>query len=374
MKSHLQNQLTIIIGAGHCGLAMAHELAVRGQDFLVLEAGSVPGNSWSSRWESLELFTPAGHDGLPGKKFPARRGTYPTAGAVADYLQSYAEAFDLPVQTSTTVRFLEVGADGEFSVHTNMHTFKAGRVVVATGVHQTPRIPALAKHISEDTNQLHSSEYRNPTQIPEGPVAVVGYGTSGAQIACELAPSHQVTICGRPTPHVPEALIRFAPALYWLLVHRLLTRSTPAGRKVAQRILYRGAPLIRVSTQEVESSGVASVGRVDAVRDGVMVTQDGIPIEASSIIWATGYRPDYSWIEGLGTDEHGYPFHRRGISNEVPGLGFLGIPFQYGLTSGIIGGAARDARYLARQLAHATAAVPKMGFMPDSGGPVAGRD
>ncbi|MFL4475833.1 flavin-containing monooxygenase [Paeniglutamicibacter sp. MACA_103] len=361
MKSRSQNDSTIIIGAGHCGLAMAHEMTVRGQHFLMLEAGSAPGNSWSSRWESLELFTPAGHDGLPGRKFPAGRGTFPTAGAVSDYLKSYAAAFDMPIQTSTMANRLEVGADGEFSVHTNKGTFRASRVVVATGVHQAPKIPALASQISEDANQLHSSEYRNPAQIPDGPVAVVGFGTSGAQIACELAPSHKVSICGRPTPHVPEALIRYAPALYWFLVHRLLTRSTPAGRKVAQRIHSRGAPLIRVSTQEVASAGVASVGRIDAVRNGIMVSKDGSPIEASTIIWATGYRPDYSWIDGLRTDEHGYPFHRRGVSTDVPGLGFLGIPFQYGLTSGIIGGAGRDARYLARRLAPGKAAVPGVG-------------
>lgn len=366
MESHGKNHSTIIIGAGHCGLAMAHELAVRGQDFLMLEAGNAPGNSWSSRWESLELFTPAAHDGLPGRKFPARRGAYPTAGAVSDYLQSYAAAFDLPIQTSTTASRLEIGPEGEFGVQTNRGAFTARRVIVATGVHQLPKIPALAKQISADTNQLHSSEYRNPAQIPEGPVAVVGFGTSGAQIACELAPSHQVTICGRPTSHVPEALIRYAPALYWLLVHRLLTRSTPAGRKVAQKIFTRGAPLIRVSTQDVESAGVASVGRVESVHDGVMVARDGTSIEASTVIWATGYRPDYSWIEGLGTDELGYPFHSRGVSTDVPGLGFLGIPFQYGLTSGIIGGAGRDARYLARRLVPTRVVAPTLGVKPDS--------
>ncbi|MCV9993731.1 NAD(P)/FAD-dependent oxidoreductase [Paeniglutamicibacter sp. ZC-3] len=368
MKSQRQNHFTIIIGAGHCGLAMAHELAVKGEEFVVLEAGQTPGNSWSSRWESLELFTPAEHDGLPGKRFPAAHGTFPTARAVSEYLRTYAASFQLPIQTSTTARRLEVGLGGVFRVRTDRGLFEAGRVVVATGVHQVPRIPPLSTQISADAMQLHSSEYRNPAQIPDGPVAVVGFGTSGAQIACELAPSHRVTIFGRPTSHVPEAFIRYAPALYWLLVHRLLTRSTPAGRKVAQRIHHRGAPLIRVSTQDVAAAGVAAVGRIEAVRDGVMLTQDGIPVEASTIIWATGYHPDYSWIDGLGTDENGYPFHRRGVSTEFAGLGFLGIPFQYGLTSGIIGGAGRDARHLARRLDPDPAVANKMGFVPDAEG------
>lgn len=372
MKSQQHNHFSIIIGAGHCGLAMAHEFAEKGEEFLVLEAGQAPGNSWSSRWESLELFTPAEHDGLPGKKFPAARGTFPTAMAVSEYLQSYAASFQLPIQTSTTARRLELGPDGRFRVRTDGGVFEASRVVVATGVQQVPRIPPLSKQISADAMQLHSSAYRNPAQIPDGPVAVVGFGTSGAQIACELAPGHLVTICGRPTPHVPEALIRYAPALYWFLVHRLLTLSTPAGRKVAQRIHSRGAPLIRVSAQDVAAAGVTGVGRIDAVRDGVMMTQDGTAVEASTIIWATGYRPDYSWIEGLGADENGYPFHRRGVSTEIPGLGFLGIPFQYGLTSGIIGGAGRDARHLARQLDPGPAVVAKMGSAPDGGGTASG--
>lgn len=129
-----------------------------------------------------------------------------------------------------------------------------------------------------------------------------------------------------------------------------------------------------MSTQDVESAGVTRAGRVDAVRDGVMVAQDGTPIEASAIIWAAGYHPDYSWIEGLRADEHGYPFHHRGISSEIPGMGFLGIPSQYGLTSGIIGGAGRDARYLARRLAPGPAEVPEMGVRYDSGGRVPERD
>ncbi|MET0872580.1 MAG: NAD(P)/FAD-dependent oxidoreductase [Paeniglutamicibacter terrestris] len=341
---------TIIVGAGQCGLAMAHELVQRGEDFLVLEAGPTPGNSWRSRWDSLELFTPAAHDALPGSKFPDKRGSYPTAGAVADYLETYAKAKGVPVRTSTTVTDVRASADGGFLVRTADTTFTARRVVIATGVHQRPKIPAIAAQISAETRQLHSSEYRNPAMVADGPVAVVGFGTSGAQIACELVVSHPVALYGNPTPHVPEALIRFAPALYWLLVHRFLTRSTPMGRKVAKEFFTRGAPLIRVSVNDVQAAGVQTAGRVESIHGGKLMTKDGTPIEASTIIWATGYRPDYSWIDGLQLDELGYPLHRRGISTQIPGLGFLGIPFLYGLTSGIIGGVGRDSRYLARHL------------------------
>lgn len=347
---------TIIVGAGHCGLSMSHELGKSGEEHIVLDSGPAPGSSWRSRWDSLQLFTPAAHDGLPGRRFPARRGELPGAGAVADYLESYAQAFALPIRSSTTATGLDIGAEGGFTVHTSDGTFTADRVVVATGVHQEPRIPAWADRISAATTQLHSSGYRNPQLLPEGPVAVVGFGTSGAQIACELAAGRQVTLCGNPTAHVPDALIRFAPALYWLLVHRILTRSTPAGRRVAKGFLAHGAPLIGLGADDVDAAGVIRAGRIAGVRDGVMVAQDGTAIEASTVIWATGYRPDFSWIHGLDVDEAGYPFHDRGISTRVPGLG---LPFQYGLTSGIIGGAGRDARHLARRLPHRAATAPK---------------
>ncbi|RAX51246.1 potassium transporter Trk [Arthrobacter sp. AQ5-05] len=355
MQSQSNNHRTIIVGAGHCGLSMAHELGKSGEDHIVLDSGPAPGSSWRSRWDSLQLFTPAAHDGLPGRRFPARGSVLPAAGAVADYLESYAEAFGLPIHSSTTVTGMDIGAAGGFTVHTTDGTFTADRVVVATGVHQAPKIPAFAARISAATTQLHSSEYRNPQMLPEGPVAVVGFGTSGAQIACELAAGRQVTLCGKPTAHVPGALIHFAPALYWLLVHRILTRSTPAGRKVAKGFLAHGAPLIGLTADDVDSAGVIRAGKIAEVRDGVMVAQDGKVVEASTIIWATGYRPDFSWINGLEVDGSGYPFHQRGISTRVPGLGFLGLPFQYGLTSGIIGGAGRDARYLARRLPHRAA-------------------
>ena len=368
MQSQTNNHRTIIIGAGHCGLAMAHELGKTGEDHLVLDSGPAPGSSWRSRWDSLQLFTPAAHDGLPGRRFPARRGVLPTAGAVADYLESYAEAFGLPVHSSTTATGMDTGAAGGFTVRTTKGAFTADRVVVATGVHQAPKIAAYAARISPDTAQLHSSEYRNPQMLPEGPVAVVGFGTSGAQIACELAASHQVTLCGKPTAHVPDALIHFAPALYWLLVHRILTRSTPAGRKVATEFLAHGAPLIGVGTGEIDAAGVDRAGKVAGVHNGVMVAQDGEEVRASTVIWATGYRPDFSWIHGLEVDEAGYPFHDRGISTRVPGLGFLGLPFQYGLTSGIIGGAGRDARHLARRLPHRGTALPPGGITSGIGG------
>lgn len=255
MHSQTKNHSTIIVGAGQCGLDMAHELGKSHEDYLLLDSGPAPGSSWRARWDSLRLFTPAAHDALPGRSFPARKGVLPSAGAVADYLESYAAEFEMHIRTSTTVTRLEALGAGGFTVRTATGSFGADRVIVATGVHQAPRIPAFAKRLSDETIQLHSSAYRNPQVLPEGPVAVVGFGTSGAQIASEVAASRPVTLCGEPTAHIPDAVTQLMPGVYGWLVHHVLTRSTPVGRKVAKGFLAHGAPLIGVSEGELRASG-----------------------------------------------------------------------------------------------------------------------
>ena len=346
---------TVIIGAGQCGLAIAYLLHQRGEECLVLEEHSGPGSSWNHRWDSLELFTPAEHDGLPGSRFPAKNGQYPTATQMLDYLQHYARQFHIPIRPNLRVNKLRNDPAGGFELETADGSMWARRVVVATSAHQIPHIPAIAEKLDSSIRQLHSSDYKNPDSVGAGAVAVVGFGTSGAQIACELATTHPVTLCGIPTQEVPERLIRYAPALYWLLIHRILTRSTPVGRKLAIKIGDHGSPLIRTTVADTEAAGVLHAGRIESVRDGAMVTAEGEKIDVDTIIWATGFRADFSWIDGLETDAYCLPKHHRGISDQFPGLGFMGLPFQYGLSSGIIGGVARDARYLVRHLAFSLA-------------------
>ncbi|PQZ93632.1 potassium transporter Trk [Arthrobacter sp. MYb227] len=352
MKSMMD---TVIIGAGQCGLAIAYLLHQRDEECLVLEGNSEPGSSWSHRWDSLELFTPAEHDGLPGSRFPAKNGLYPTANQMVDYLQHYARNFQLPVHTNVQVGKLRVDPAGGFELETADGPIHTRRVVVATGGHQIPHIPTVAEKLDGSIRQLHSSDYKNPDSVASGAVAVIGFGTSGAQIACELATTHPVTLCGTPTPEVPERLIRYAPVLYWFLIHHILTRGTPVGRKLATKIGDHGSPLIRTSVADTEAAGVLRAGRIEDVLDGAMVTAEGEKLDVATVIWATGFRADFSWIEGLRTDAYGLPIHHRGISEQFPGLGFMGLPFQYGLSSGIIGGVARDAGYLVRHLAFSRA-------------------
>jgi putative flavoprotein involved in K+ transport len=337
---------TVIVGAGQAGLAMGRELARRGSDFVILDERATVGDVWRERWDSLRLFTPAVHSALPGMPFPGPAGNFLTRTEVADYFAAYAAQFGLPVRQGTTVAHVSANSDG-FLLDTTAGTLAARRIVIATGSNQHPMIPGFSRELDPGIAQLHSADYRSPTSIGSGPVLVVGAGTSGTQLAIELAGSHSVTIAGRPTVHVPDAVLRWAPGAYWAFANSVLTRSTPIGRKVAGVFHDRGAPLINVSVKDLDRAGVRRVGRIEGVASGVPTLEGGGPIEARTVLWATGYRPDFSWIDGIMVDDHGWPITRCGVAEEVPGLYFLGLPFQYALTSGLIGGVGRDAAAIA---------------------------
>jgi putative flavoprotein involved in K+ transport len=325
---------------------MGGELARRGRDFVILDERAAVGDVWRERWDSLTLFTPAGHSALPGLRFPGPAKSFPTRDEVADYFAAYAAHSGLPVRHDTTVT--GVARNGEdFLVHTNAGPVAARNVVVATGSNQHPSIPTFSRELDPGIAQLHSADYRNPTFIAPGPVLVVGAGTSGTQLAIELAGSHPVTIAGRPTVHVPDVVLRWAPNAYWAFANSILTRSTPIGRKVAGAFHDRGAPLINVSVQDLDRAGVRRAGRVEGVESGTPVLEGEGPVETGTVLWATGYRPNFSWVDGIAVDARGWPVTRRGVAEQVPGLYFLGMPFQYALTSGLIGGVGRDAAYLA---------------------------
>lgn len=344
---------TIVIGAGQAGLAVARALRDRGVHCKILEAES-PGVSWRRRWDSLRLFTPAQHCSLPGLPFPAPADALPTKNQVAQYLASCAET--LPVTAGVRVAAIHREGPG-FLLETSAGAIRAARVVVATGATSTPHIPRMAAQLAPDIHQLHSSGYRNAAGLPSGGVLVVGAGTSGLEIAIELAGARQVWIAGRIPFHVPEAVLEHAGTLYWQFIHQILNRSTPLGRKIAKDFTKQGGPLISVSVADARNAGVTCLPRLEAVdRDGqpALGTEDRVKV--STVIWATGYKPDYGWIDGLeasgpNVDVRGWPATNRGEVPALPGLWFVGLPFQYGLTSSLIGGVGRDAAHVATLIA-----------------------
>jgi putative flavoprotein involved in K+ transport len=334
----------LVIGAGQSGLAAGYYLKQAGLDFTILEGENRVGDVWRNRWDSLQLFTPARYSALPGQKFPAAGGSFPHKDCFADYLEAYAARFQLPVRTGVRVRSVR-RVDGIFELQTSAGELRARNVIATPGAHSTPFIPEAGQSLDASILQLHSSEYRHPSGLPDGAVLVAGAGTSGMEISLELArhrPRGSVYLAGRPTPHIPDAVFRFAGPLYWRLVNSLLTLDTKPGRKVAAGFHKRGAPLIRVSVKDVERAGVVRLPRITGAKD--------VPADVRSVIWATGHRPAFDWIEGLPLDADGWPATSRGVVPELPGLYFVGMPFQYALTSGLIGGVGRDAEYVVAHL------------------------
>ena len=345
---------TLIIGGGQAGLALGYHLKRRNRRFVILDANERIGGSWRTRtWDSLRLFTPARFDGLPGLPFPAPGSSFPTARETADYLEAYAERFELPVLSSTRVDRL-AKADGRYVAECGERRFSADNVVVATGFYGEPSVPAFARELDPRIVQMHSSEYRSPAQLQPGDVLLVGAGNSGADIAMELASTHRTWLSGRDKGQIPfrieSARARIAVPVLWLTASRVLTVKTPIGRKVRPHVLENGAPLIRVKSEDLRAAGVQRVPKTVAVRGGLPVVEDGRVLDVASVIWCTGFRHDFAWVDMPVFGDDAQPVHARGVASE-PGLYFLGLDFLYSFTSENVGGVGRDAKYIAKHIA-----------------------
>jgi putative flavoprotein involved in K+ transport len=349
----------VVIGAGQAGLSVGYYLRKRGLRFVIIDASERVGDSWRKRWDSLRLFSPAKLDGLVGMKFPAPPNYFPTKDEMGDYLEAYAKRFELPVRNSTRVERL-FRRDGAFVVQTSAGEIEADQVVVAMASYQRHKLPAFAPELGPEIVQLHSCDYRNPGQLRDGGVLIVGAGNSGAEIAKELAATHRVWMSGRGVGEVPFDIAGFAARAFLarfvlqFVFHRVLTIRTPMGRKARPKFMSQGTPLIRVKSKELAALGVESVPRVAGVRDGRPVLEDGRALDVANVVWCTGFHPGFSWIDPedlpvLGDD--GEPVHDGGVVSGTPGLYFVGLHFLYAVSSTMIHGVARDAKRIVDAIA-----------------------
>jgi putative flavoprotein involved in K+ transport len=350
---------TVIIGGGQAGLAMGYHLQRQGEQFVILDAQPRIGDTWRHRWDSLRLFSTPKYSSLPG--WPMPLNTFATHTEMGDYLESYARHFELPVRSGVQVTRLSRTESG-FLIETSERALQADRVVIATGGYRIPVLPDFAIDLGPGIRQLHSDAYRNPEQL-EGTVLLVGGGNSGAEIALEAVRSgHNTWLSGRHPGEVPFRIesrrARFLIPIVMFVFRHILTIDTPMGRKARIASAHHGKPLVRTKARDLETAGVQRVGRIAGIRDGLPVTVDGDVLDAQTVVWCTGYRPDYSWIDLPVTDDHGQLITERGVSPEA-GLYFIGTEFQYALASATIQGLDQDARHLLRAMAKQPSAHSK---------------
>ena len=342
---------TVVIGGGQAGLVIGYHLQRAGERFVILEANPRVGDSWRKRWDSLRLFSLPKYASLPG--WPIQTKRPPTKDEMADYLESYVRHFDLPVRTGVRTERVARHGDG-FVLHTSAGDLFADHVVIATGGYLDPYVPTLAAELDPAIRQLHSVYYRNPSQFADGDVLVVGAGNSGAELALEAVKSgHRTSLAGRHPGQVPIRIdsrqARYVVPVIMFMFRRVLTLNTPMGRKARGPAVEHGTPLVRTKVEDLDAAGVSRIPRIVGVQDGKPVTVEGQTLDPKTVVWCTGFRPDYRWVELPIVGSDGHPVSERGVSPE-PGLFFMGLEFQFSAASSTIQGLDQDARYLMRWL------------------------
>lgn len=396
----------LVVGGGQAGIALSEHLSGYEIPHLVVERGRIAERWRSERWDSLVANGPAWHDRFPGMTFD---GVSPDAfvpkDQVADYFAAYVRKFDLPVRTGVEVISVDRREGGPgFVVRTREDTFDARYVVAATGAFQKPQMPAIVP-AEAGVTQLHSSQYRNPQQLPPGAVVVVGAGSSGVQIADELrAAGREVYLSVGPHDRPPRRY-RGRDNVWWLgVLGKWEAAAPPAGAEHVTIAVTGARGGYTIDFRDLAAAGIRLVGRTSGYADGRLrfnadlaanitagdenylsvlreadayIARNGLDLPAepeahllgplpkdamdplveldlaaagvSTIVWATGFGFDYSWLHADAFDAHGRPRHQRGVSTE-PGIYFLGLPWQIRRGSSFIWGAWHDAKYIADQI------------------------
>jgi putative flavoprotein involved in K+ transport len=337
----------IVVGAGQAGLSIAWHLKKAGFNFLVIDGDNEIGGSWVRRWDSLSLFTPSEYNGLPGMDFPMKRGKYPGKQVVGDYLKSYVKQFDLPVRLNCKAGKMDRVGD-HYEIQTPDGVLMTSNTIIATGPFHTPFKPKLSTQLSSDIVQLHSSEYKNPEQLNKGDTLVVGAGDSGVQILAELADTNrQVYLSGNCSSAVLPQEFLGKTLWWWLSKLGILGASKYSwlGKKLSKTM----QPIIGTDVKAVlAKSNVSQLGRATEGQ-GNSITFENTKLDSiKNIVWATGFRPDFSWINNVTLDEQGYPENYRGIAKQE-GLYFIGLPWMHTRGSATLGGVQHDAEFLIQQ-------------------------
>jgi len=357
-----QRVSVLVIGAGQSGLSVGYHLKKLGVDFLIIDANARVGDSWRQRWDSLRLFTPNRFNNLDGMPFPGPRYDFPTKDEMADYLESYARHFQLPILNN--VRVTRLWREGtRYFVDAGSRHFEADHVVIAMASYQGRKVPTFAKELSPEIVQIHSCEYKSLAQLKPGGVLIVGTANSGAEIAMETAPTHETWMAGRDVGQVPFNIRNYwikrivLPLVFRVLFHRILSVKTPMGRKARAKMISMGLPRIRQRRYELDAAGVKTVGKVTGVKNGLPLLADGRTLDVPNVIWCTGYDLGLSWIDLPIFEASGEPRQTSGLVESEPGLYFVGQHFQHSVSSTMIHGAGRDASMIVRAIRKRGAAV-----------------
>ena len=347
MGATADHREVVVVGGGQAGLAIGYFLKQQGRDFTILEAASVSAAAWRERWDSLKLFTPVRYDSLPGLAFPGDPDSYPGRDDVVTYLTDYARTFELPVELNSPVRAVR-RADEGYVVELDDRTITAEQVVIATGPFQVPRVPPISRPLTADVVQFHSTAYRRPDQVPAGPVLVAGGGNTGFQIADELSRTREVhlSIGSRQTP-LPQRiagrdLFRYLDAIG-------LMRVTVDSR-LGQRLRYRETLIGSSPRAARDRHGIRMRGRTVDAQGAEVVFDDGSRLAPATVIWATGFAIDHSFVHVPVFDDAARLMHRRGVT-AAPGLYFLGLTWQHTRGSALLGWVKDDAECIAGQIA-----------------------
>jgi putative flavoprotein involved in K+ transport len=341
-----QQREVVVIGGGQAGLAIGYHLAEQGRRFTILEAAGEPAAAWRTRWDSLRLFTPVRYDSLPGRAFPGEPDSYPGRDDVVAYLTDYARHFGLPVEYDSRVRSVRASDGSGFAVEVADRTYEAEQVVVATGPFQVPFVPSISERLDQGVMRLHSGDYRSPEQLPDGPVLVVGGGNTGFQIAAELAGSREVHLAvGTRQAPLPQRI--FGRDLFRYLEATRLMNATVTSR-IGQRV-KDNETLVGSSPRSARKLGIRMRVRATAAEGATVTFADGSDVAVDAIVWATGFRLDHAFVELPIFDDRGQVNHERGVT-DVPGLYFLGLPWQHTRGSALLGWVKDDAEFIAQRI------------------------